>query len=107
MFLLPLFKVSTDIVQMFQYTVALIAILMETFLISMYGDLLIEKSTLVGQLAYESEWHLCSKHDMKMVHFIIMRAQKPCFISISKFSIVKKEVFRQVRFFLSSHVIFI
>uniref|UniRef100_A0A336MKY8 Odorant receptor n=1 Tax=Culicoides sonorensis TaxID=179676 RepID=A0A336MKY8_CULSO len=88
--------VSNDIVQMFQYTTVLMAILMQTYAISIFGDLLTEKSTLLAQLAFESEWYLCDIRDMRIIQFIIMRAQKPCFISIFKFAIVKKEVFKEL-----------
>lgn len=75
----------------------LAANILQIYVLSLYGDRLIEKSSLVGMNAYESEWYACNVQDMKAIQLIILRSQKPCFISIANVAIVQKETFKEVR----------
>lgn len=73
-------------------------ILAQTYQLSFYGDELVEKSTLVGMMAYGSEWYLCNEQERKILKFLMLRAQKPCIISIYRFAIASRQVFRQVNY---------
>lgn len=89
-------KVSDDYLLISQFLMFLMVMLIQPYMLSIYGDLHSEKSEQVARLAYESEWYNCKHSDIKTIKFIIMRAQKPSYISIYRFAKVKKETFKEV-----------
>lgn len=89
-------QISKNTMIIIQFVVLLTMILAQTYHLSAFGDALVEKSTLVGEMTYNSEWYLCNKREQKMVQFIIMRSQKPSFITIYKFAIAGRQIFTQV-----------
>lgn len=91
--------VSNDLLITIQFLMFLSANILQIYVLALYGDQLIEKSSSVGIRAYESEWYSCSVQDMKAIQLIILRSQKPCFISIANVAIVQKETFKEVRKF--------
>lgn len=70
--------------------------ILQIYVLSLYGDRLIDKSMSVGKVAYDSEWYSCSVQDMKTIQLMILRSQKPCIISILGFATLKKETFKEV-----------
>lgn len=79
-----------------QFLILLTMILAQTYHLSAFGDALIDKSTFVGDMTYNSEWYLCDQTEKKMVRFIIMRSQRPSVISVYKFAVANRLIFTQV-----------
>lgn len=74
----------------------LLANLYQIFILCYFGDQLIEKSTNLADTVYCSNWYTRNIDEIKMIKFLIMRAQKPCYISIFKFSNVSMITFKTV-----------
>lgn len=74
----------------------LCAYVYQAYILCYYGDLLIEKSSALADKVYFSNWYTRNAEDMKMTKFVLMRAQKPCCISIFKFSQVSMLTFKTV-----------
>lgn len=89
-------QIAEDPLIIIQFVIFLTMILAQTYQLSVYGDVLVHKSTLVGEMAYDSEWYLCDQTEKKFIKLIIMRAQKPCYISIYRFGSANRQVFEQV-----------
>lgn len=81
-----------------QFLILLTMILAQTYHLSAFGDALVEKSTLVGEMAYNSEWYLCNQTEKNFIQFIIMRSQKPSRITIYRFIVAGRDVFAEVKF---------
>lgn len=88
-----------------QFVVLLTMILAQTYHLSSFGDALVEKSTLVGDMTYNSEWYLCDQTEKKMIQFIIMRSQKPSFITVYRFAVAGRQIFTQVWYFNGHSVV--
>lgn len=88
---------TDDILLIIQFVAFLSVQLIQVYLLCYYGDLLTEKSISIGTMAYYSEWYMCKKADMKTIFLLILRAQEPCYISIYKFAVIKRETFKEVK----------
>ncbi|XP_026331009.1 odorant receptor 67c-like, partial [Hyposmocoma kahamanoa] len=71
----------------------LIICFFQIFFLCLFGDMIMRSSTEVSNAVYESKWHLASVQQAKVLHIIMMRAQKPCKLTAYSFTDVNLTAF--------------
>ncbi|CAK1582539.1 unnamed protein product [Parnassius mnemosyne] len=76
--------VARGIVEMINNLVAVLALLLPTYLLCYYGELLRNESLRIADSAYTNLWYKGDVYYQKMINIIIIRSQRPCCLTSLK-----------------------
>nr|AZQ24926.1 odorant receptor [Aphidius gifuensis] len=79
-----------------EYLSYLLMALFQLLIFCWPGDELINKSKMISQAAYSTNWYFASDNVKKKIRFMVFRGQKPCFLSAGKFSYLNLEYFSTI-----------
>ncbi|XP_026328726.1 odorant receptor 67c-like [Hyposmocoma kahamanoa] len=70
--------------------------LVQIFCHCLFGDMLMRSSKEVSDAVYNSKWYLTNAKNAKMLHFLQMRAQKPCKLTAYGYADVNLTAFSKI-----------
>ncbi|XP_052742272.1 odorant receptor 4-like [Bicyclus anynana] len=91
-----LLALSHDAVNKFTYTVSVFALLTLVYLFCYYCEMLKQESGGIAEAAYENPWYNGGTHYQKTIRFIIMRAQRPCYVTSLNYVPITLNTFTKV-----------
>ncbi|XP_059615687.1 putative odorant receptor 85d [Phlebotomus argentipes] len=81
---------------LFKYVMFLICAMWQVFCLCYYGNVLLETSQALSWGAFCSQWHREDAEYQKSILMILMRAQRPQYVTAGKFSIVSLRSFTAI-----------
>nr|WCC57382.1 odorant receptor 43 [Papilio dardanus] len=89
--------VARGVIETMNNLVAVLALLLPTYIFCYYGELLKDESSGIAESAYINEWYKGDMRYQKMIHFIIARrSQRPCCLTSLRHVPVTMTMFTKV-----------
>nr|WCC57348.1 odorant receptor 14 [Papilio dardanus] len=74
----------------------LTSVLLQMYMMCLFGETLMRKSASVGKMAYFCNWHVMDKTSKKTILLIITRSNKEQYLTAYKFSIISYKCFTKI-----------
>ncbi|XP_052742271.1 odorant receptor 4-like [Bicyclus anynana] len=95
-FFAMILAISHEAIDKLMNIVSIVAMLTIVYLVCYYCEMLKEESEGIAEAAYENLWYKGGTHYQKTIGFIIMRAQRPCYVTSLNYVPITLNTFTKV-----------